>query len=83
MIDSSSQETLQKLARNLRMLLLDVDGVLTDGGIILIGQEGEAKRFDVQDGMGINLAKAAGLIVGEALMGVGHTLVELLIGGGS
>jgi len=46
------------------MLLLDVDGVMTDGGIILIGQEGEAKRFDVQDGMGINLAKAAGLTVG-------------------
>jgi 3-deoxy-D-manno-octulosonate 8-phosphate phosphatase (KDO 8-P phosphatase) len=46
------------------MLLLDVDGVLTDGGIILIGKDGEAKRFDVQDGMGITLARAAGLKVG-------------------
>ena len=54
----------EDLVRELRMLLLDVDGVMTDGGIILIGQEGEAKRFDVQDGMGINLAKAAGLTVG-------------------
>ncbi len=37
---------------------------MTDGGIILFGTEGEAKRFDVQDGMGINLARAAGLKVG-------------------
>jgi 3-deoxy-D-manno-octulosonate 8-phosphate phosphatase (KDO 8-P phosphatase) len=52
------------LAGNLKMLLLDVDGVLTDGGITLIGLDMEAKRFDVQDGMGITLAKASGLIVG-------------------
>jgi 3-deoxy-D-manno-octulosonate 8-phosphate phosphatase (KDO 8-P phosphatase) len=43
---------------------LDVDGVLTDGGIILIGRDEEAKRFDVQDGMGITIARAAGLKVG-------------------
>ena len=49
------------LAENLKMLMLDVDGVLTDGGIILIGQDSEAKRFDVQDGLGIALARAAGL----------------------
>ena len=36
------------IAANLKMLLLDVDGVLTDGGIILIGKDLEAKRFDVQ-----------------------------------
>lgn len=55
-----SQKT-RELAENLLMLILDVDGVLTDGGIILIGQDGEAKRFDVQDGIGIVLARAAGL----------------------
>jgi 3-deoxy-D-manno-octulosonate 8-phosphate phosphatase (KDO 8-P phosphatase) len=53
-----------RLAQGLKLLLLDVDGVLTDGGIILIGENGEAKRFDVQDGMGITLARAAGLKVG-------------------
>lgn len=57
-------ERLRSLAADLRILLLDVDGVMTDGGIILIGQEGEAKRFDVQDGMGVTLARAAGLKVG-------------------
>ena len=51
-------------ARSLQMLLLDVDGVLTDGGIILFGESGEAKRFDVQDGMGIVLAREAGIKVG-------------------
>ena len=56
-------QRVRELAQNLRMLVLDVDGVLTDGGIILIGQDLEAKRFDVQDGMGINLARAAGLTI--------------------
>ena len=58
-VQADSQET-RELAKNLRMLMLDVDGVLTDGGIILIGQNSEAKRFDVQDGIGIVLARAAG-----------------------
>ena len=55
---------LRQLARGLKALLLDVDGVLTDGGIIILADGGEAKQFDVQDGMGINIARAAGLTVG-------------------
>jgi 3-deoxy-D-manno-octulosonate 8-phosphate phosphatase (KDO 8-P phosphatase) len=55
---------LAQLAANLRILLLDVDGVLTDGGIILIGGDLEAKRFDVQDGMGIGMLRAAGVMIG-------------------
>jgi len=55
---------LKKRIRKIKMLLMDVDGVMTDGGIIL-GSDGiELKRFHVQDGMGITLAKAAGLLVG-------------------
>ena len=61
--DSTSQE-IAETARQLRILLLDVDGVMTDGGIILIGGDLEAKRFDVQDGMGITLLKASGLMTG-------------------
>ena len=57
-------KTLAKRAAKLRIILLDVDGVLTDGGIILFGEDGEAKRFDVKDGMGITLAKLAGIEVG-------------------
>ena len=38
---------LRQLARGLKALLLDVDGVLTDGGIIILADGGEAKQFDV------------------------------------
>jgi len=57
-------QQLADLASNLRIVLLDVDGVMTDGGIILVGEDLEAKRFDVQDGMGINMLRAAGMMVG-------------------
>jgi 3-deoxy-D-manno-octulosonate 8-phosphate phosphatase (KDO 8-P phosphatase) len=64
MTTGSNRHGESEIAAGLRMLLLDVDGVLTDGGIILVGRDEEAKRFDVQDGMGITLARAAGLKVG-------------------
>jgi 3-deoxy-D-manno-octulosonate 8-phosphate phosphatase (KDO 8-P phosphatase) len=58
---NSANPHLTQIAKDLRLLLLDVDGVMTDGGIILIGQTEEAKRFDVQDGIGIALARTAGI----------------------
>ena len=61
--ESTSHE-IAALAAGLRILLLDVDGVLTDGGIILIGGDLEAKRFDVQDGMGIGMLRSAGILIG-------------------
>jgi 3-deoxy-D-manno-octulosonate 8-phosphate phosphatase (KDO 8-P phosphatase) len=51
-------------ARKIRMLLLDVDGVMTDGGILLGSGSLELKKFNAHDGMGIALAKAAGLLIG-------------------
>jgi len=48
-------------ARKVELLVLDVDGVLTDGGLYY-GPEGEAlKRFDVKDGHGIVLCRDTGL----------------------
>lgn len=44
-----------------KLLILDVDGVLTDGGLYYDGQGNILKRFHVQDGLGIKLAQAAGL----------------------
>lgn len=44
----------------IKALILDVDGVLSDGGVILDNAGGEAKRFHVQDGVGIKLAQEAG-----------------------
>lgn len=50
-------------AARVKLLVLDVDGVLTDGGLYY-GPDGQAmKRFNVQDGLGIKLAQAAGLVV--------------------
>lgn len=46
-----------------RLVVLDVDGVLTDGGL-WYGPQGELiKRFDVRDGLGIRLLQEAGLEV--------------------
>ena len=63
MIQLKSKE-LKSRARALRLLLLDVDGVMTDGSIVLSGDEGETKRFNVSDGMGIIAARKAGIKVG-------------------
>ncbi|MGV3519656.1 KdsC family phosphatase [Luteitalea sp.] len=51
-------------ARRIRVLLFDVDGVLTDGGVIVHADGSESKRFDIKDGAGIVMARKAGLTVG-------------------
>jgi 3-deoxy-D-manno-octulosonate 8-phosphate phosphatase (KDO 8-P phosphatase) len=54
------------LARRIRLLGLDVDGVLTDNGIFVGPVDGEVvelKRFDIQDGLGQVLMRCAGLPV--------------------
>jgi 3-deoxy-D-manno-octulosonate 8-phosphate phosphatase (KDO 8-P phosphatase) len=50
-------------ARRIRLLVLDVDGVLTDGRMILSEQGDELKAFHTHDGMGINLARRSGILV--------------------
>jgi 3-deoxy-D-manno-octulosonate 8-phosphate phosphatase (KDO 8-P phosphatase) len=50
-------------AMKIRLLVLDVDGVLTDGGLYYDLQDQVMKRFDVQDGLGIKIAQQAGIIV--------------------
>jgi len=51
-------------ARGVKLVLLDVDGVLTDGRIVFTGERSEAKHFSAQDGVGIRLAQRAGLRFG-------------------
>jgi 3-deoxy-D-manno-octulosonate 8-phosphate phosphatase (KDO 8-P phosphatase) len=58
-IPAELRERLEKV----RLLVLDVDGVLTDGHLVY-GAEGEAlKRFNVRDGLGLRLAMKAGITV--------------------
>lgn len=51
-------------ARPIRLLLLDVDGVLTDGTIVLHHDGTESKRFHIRDGAAIVWAQRAGLRIG-------------------
>ncbi|MGI4830198.1 MAG: KdsC family phosphatase [Janthinobacterium lividum] len=63
-----TEPSAEERARRIKVLLFDVDGVLTDGGItVMPGTDGKAvevKAFSAHDGMGIALAHVAGLKVG-------------------
>lgn len=48
-------------AKDIRLLILDVDGVLTDGSIILDNNGNELKAFHVRDGHGIKMLQKAGI----------------------
>lgn len=61
---SLGSRALAARARRVAMVLMDVDGVLTDRRIIYDGARGEAKAFDVRDGAGVRLAREAGLHTG-------------------
>jgi 3-deoxy-D-manno-octulosonate 8-phosphate phosphatase (KDO 8-P phosphatase) len=56
---------LARVARDVRLVFLDVDGVMTDGGVYLGATEGgekvEVKRFSILDGLGIHLMQRAGI----------------------
>ena len=54
---------IRQRAARIKLFLCDVDGVLTDGSIF-IGGEREFKRFNIRDGLGLVLARRAGLKVG-------------------
>lgn len=56
--------TLRARAKKIRMILMDVDGVLTDGRILFLGNQMETKSFDVKDGVALHLARRAGLLTG-------------------
>jgi 3-deoxy-D-manno-octulosonate 8-phosphate phosphatase (KDO 8-P phosphatase) len=72
MAKKSSNKTINKTlaarAKKIRVLLMDVDGVLTDGRIWLLsrrdGTASEIKGFSAYDGAGLKLARAAGLRTG-------------------
>ncbi len=53
----------QKLTK-IKLILFDVDGVLCSGDITYSDSGSEIKTFDVQDGMGVTLARLAGLKTG-------------------
>lgn len=68
-------------ATPVRLLLLDVDGVLTDGGIHINDRGEESKRFNVRDGCGMRIWQGLGrdiaIITGRSGMALRHRLNEL------
>ena len=59
---------LKKRASQIKLLLMDVDGTMTDGGVLLLSQPDgsalEIKKFDAHDGQGLTLAHTAGIRTG-------------------
>jgi 3-deoxy-D-manno-octulosonate 8-phosphate phosphatase (KDO 8-P phosphatase) len=68
-------------ARRIRLVLLDVDGVMTDGSILFLGDGTEVKAFHARDGVGIKVAQRCGLeigvITGRRSEAVGRRCAEL------
>ena len=60
---SISQAELQSRLAQIELLALDVDGVLTDGGLYYTESGKELKKFNVKDGMGIKLLMRSGIEV--------------------
>ena len=55
--------TLKEKARRIKLLVLDVDGTLTDGGVYIDSNGVQTKKFSIRDGMGITLLHKAGFKV--------------------
>jgi len=70
-----------KSVEKVKVLILDVDGVLTDGGIVYDSEGRELKRFNTKDGYGIKMARQAGLavaiITGRSSLAVSKRAEEL------
>jgi len=68
-----------RIAKQIQLVGLDVDGVMTDGGIYLGdvgGKRIELKRYEIQDGLGIKMLQQAGIAVAIITGRVSHS-VEL------
>ena len=57
-------KVIEEKAKKIKFLILDVDGVMTDGSIILDNEGNELKRFHVRDGHGLKMLNKAGIKVG-------------------
>ncbi|HEY3875246.1 MAG TPA: 3-deoxy-D-manno-octulosonate 8-phosphate phosphatase [Candidatus Kapabacteria bacterium] len=56
-----TETEIRKRAKNIKLVLTDVDGVLTDTGVYYSGKGEELKRFSIRDGMGMELLRDAGI----------------------
>lgn len=79
----TSEKDLTEKIRKIRLLILDVDGVLTDGSIIIDDSGLETKAFNVRDGHGIKLLERGGvrtaIVTGRTSTVVEHRARDLKI----
>jgi 3-deoxy-D-manno-octulosonate 8-phosphate phosphatase (KDO 8-P phosphatase) len=64
MIDHMAKKISSSKLKRIKLLLLDVDGVMTDGGIYYSNSGDEIKMFNIQDGYGIVKLQRAGIKAG-------------------
>lgn len=62
-------------AKKIKLLLLDVDGTMTDAGIYVMEDGRQFKKFNARDGIGIKMAMQAGVDVGI----ISHSLVAEMV----
>lgn len=62
--------------KKIRFIVLDIDGVLTDGGMYYTESGDEFKRFNTKDGMGIKLAMKRGVEVGFISSGINKNIIN-------
>jgi 3-deoxy-D-manno-octulosonate 8-phosphate phosphatase (KDO 8-P phosphatase) len=76
-------DQIEKLARKIKLLILDVDGVLTDNCLLIDDNGMEYKKFNVSDGLGIRLLQESGvkvaLISGRPSPATHHRALQLKI----
>jgi 3-deoxy-D-manno-octulosonate 8-phosphate phosphatase (KDO 8-P phosphatase) len=72
---------LSEKLKSIKLLLLDADGVLTDGGIVFGDDGSETKIFNVKDGLGLRLAMEngikVGIVTGRKSPALGHRCRDL------
>lgn len=79
-----TREEYEERLRKIRLLIMDVDGVLTTGEILLVGEELEGKAFYVRDGSAMYIARLIGIetaaITGRTSAAVERRMSELPVG---
>ena len=81
MVKKITEEEFLKKIRRVKLLILDVDGVMTDGRIIIDDAGLESKQFDVRDGHGLKMLMRCGidvvLLTGRKSRVVEHRAADL------
>ncbi len=70
------EKTIEDICKNIALFLMDVDGVLTDGGIIYTDAGEQIKQFHSRDGIGLRLLMDAGIAAGVVTGRQSRTLLH-------